>query len=45
LRAEATVFVDDLPVNIAAASAAGMQTILFTDPDTLRVALRELNLL
>ena len=45
LRADATVFVDDLPVNVAAAAAAGMQTILFTDPAALRVQLRELDLL
>ena len=45
LRAEATVFVDDLPVNVTAAGAAGMQTILFTDPPALREALRELDLL
>ena len=45
LRADATVFIDDVPANVAAASAAGMHTILFTDPAALRVALRELDLL
>ena len=45
LRADATVFIDDVPANIAAAAAAGMRTILFTDPVALRVALRELDLL
>ena len=45
LRADATVFVDDLPANVAAAAAVGMQPILFTDPAALRVSLRELDLL
>ena len=45
LRADATVFVDDLPVNVAAAAAAGMQTILFADPAALREQLRQLDLL
>ena len=45
LRADATVFIDDLPANVAAAAAAGMQPILFTDPAALRVSLRELDLL
>ena len=45
LRADATVFVDDLPANVAAAATAGMQPILFTDPAALRVSLRELDLL
>ncbi|MFI5076787.1 MAG: HAD family hydrolase [Vicinamibacteria bacterium] len=45
LRADATVFVDDLPANIAAAAAAGMRPILFTDPAALRASLRELDLL
>jgi len=45
LRADATVFIDDLPINVAAAAAAGLQTILFTDPAALRAALRELDLL
>jgi 2-haloacid dehalogenase len=44
LRADVTVFVDDLPVNVAAAAAAGMQTILFTDPAALGEALRKLDL-
>ena len=45
LRAEATVFIDDVPANIAAATAAGMHAILFTDPDALRASLRDLDLL
>ena len=45
LRADATVFIDDLPANVAAAAAAGMHPILFTDPVALRAALRELDLL
>ena len=45
LRADATVFIDDLPANVAAAAAAGMHPILFTDPAALRAALRELDLL
>jgi 2-haloacid dehalogenase len=45
LRADATVFIDDLPANVAAAAAAGMHPILFTEPVALRAALRELDLL
>ena len=45
LRADATVFIDDVAANVAAAAAAGMQTILFTDPAALRASLRELDLL
>jgi len=45
LRADATVFIDDLPANVAAAAAVGMQPILFTDPAALRASLRELDLL
>jgi 2-haloacid dehalogenase len=45
LRADATVFIDDLPANVGAAAAAGMHTILFTDPEALRTALGELDLL
>ena len=45
LRADATVFVDDVPANIAAAAAAGMYGILFTDPGSLGSALRDLDLL
>ena len=45
LRAETTIFIDDLPANVAAAAAVGMQPILFTDPAALRVSLRELDLL
>ena len=45
LRADATVFIDDVPANVAAAAATGMQTILFTDPAALRASLRELDLL
>ena len=45
LRADATIFIDDVPANVAAAAATGMQTILFTDPAALRASLRELDLL
>lgn len=45
LRAAATVFIDDVPANIAAAAAAGMHPILFTDPPALRAALHALDLL
>jgi 2-haloacid dehalogenase len=45
LRADATVFIDDVPANVAAAAAAGMHPILFTDPVALRSSLRELDLL
>jgi 2-haloacid dehalogenase len=45
LRPGTTVFVDDLPANTAAASAAGMHPILFTGPAALREALRDLDLL
>ena len=45
LRADATVFIDDVPANVAAAVAAGMHAILFTDPEALDAALRELELL
>jgi 2-haloacid dehalogenase len=45
LRADATVFIDDVPANIAAAAAMGMHTILFTDPAALRASLGELDLL
>jgi 2-haloacid dehalogenase len=45
LPADATVFIDDVPANVAAAAAAGMQPILFTDPAALRVSLRGLGLL
>lgn len=31
-----TVFVDDSPVNVAAASASGLVAVRFADPDTLR---------
>jgi 2-haloacid dehalogenase len=45
LRPDATIFIDDLPANVAAAGAAGMHPILFTDPAALRASLRELDLL
>jgi 2-haloacid dehalogenase len=45
LRADATVFIDDLPANVAAAAATGMRAILFTDATALRAALRKVDLL
>lgn len=41
----ATLFVDDRPVNVDAAAAAGMQALLFTDPPALRRELTRLGLL
>ena len=41
----ATVFVDDSPVNVAAAAAAGLRAVRFTDADTLRADLSRLGLL
>ena len=41
----ATVFVDDSPVNVAAAAAAGLRAVRFTDADTLRGDLSRLGLL
>jgi 2-haloacid dehalogenase len=41
----ATVFVDDSPVNVAAAAAAGLRAVRFTDADTLRDDLSRLGLL
>ena len=40
-----TVFIDDLPPNVAAASALGMHAIQFTDPAALRNELVRLGLL
>jgi 2-haloacid dehalogenase len=40
----ATVFVDDSPVNVAAAESAGLVALLFTDPEQLRRDLRRLGL-
>ena len=45
LRADSTVFIDDVQANVAAAAATGMRAILFTDAATLRAALREVDLL
>ncbi|HEX3000364.1 MAG TPA: HAD-IA family hydrolase [Armatimonadota bacterium] len=39
--APAHLFIDDLPENVAAADALGMDTILFRDADSLRAALQE----
>ncbi|MBM3347856.1 MAG: HAD-IA family hydrolase [Betaproteobacteria bacterium] len=36
LRPAHTVFVDDLPVNVGAAAAAGLQALHFTTPERLR---------
>ena len=40
-----TVFVDDSPVNVAAAAAAGLRALTFTGPGTLRGDLSRLGLL
>ena len=40
-----TVFVDDSPVNVAAAAAAGLRALAFTGPDRLRADLSRLGLL
>lgn len=45
LTAKETVFIDDLPENIAAAREAGIQGVLFTDIQTVRKELRKLNVL
>ena len=39
---EETVFIDDLPDNIAAANALGIKGIVFTSPETLKDALIDL---
>ena len=44
LAAEATVYVDDVPANVAVAAELGMTTVRFRDPDTLRDDLRRLGL-
>ena len=41
----ATVFVDDSPRNVEAATAAGLQAVLFTGADDLRRDLSRLGLL
>jgi putative hydrolase of the HAD superfamily len=45
LQASESLFIDDTKININAASAAGLQTILFENPRQLRTALRELGIL
>jgi 2-haloacid dehalogenase len=45
MRAASTVFVDDSPTNVAAATALGFTSILFRDPDALRAELETLGLL
>jgi 2-haloacid dehalogenase len=45
LRAEDTVFIDDAPRNVEAASALGMRAIRFTGADALRAELLALQLL
>jgi len=42
LRPAHTVFVDDLPVNVEAATAAGLQALHFTTPERLREDLERL---
>jgi 2-haloacid dehalogenase len=44
LAAEATVYLDDAPANVAAARALGMTGLRFTDPDRLRADLTRLGL-
>jgi 2-haloacid dehalogenase len=45
LRAEDTVFIDDAPRNVAAATSLGMHAVRFTDAAALRAALVDLGLL
>jgi 2-haloacid dehalogenase len=45
LSAEATVFVDDAPHNVAGAQAVGIHGVHFTEPAALRSTLMELGLL
>jgi 2-haloacid dehalogenase len=45
LRAEDTVFIDDAPRNVVAATALGMHAVRFTDPPALRASLVDLGLL
>ncbi len=45
LEAEATVFIDDSPMNVDGARAVGMHAIHFTGPDGLESGLREHGLL
>lgn len=42
LEPEETVFIDDLPVNVKAAEAVGIRTILFTDVDSCRAQFEQL---
>jgi 2-haloacid dehalogenase len=44
LAAETTVYLDDAPVNVAAARALGLTGLRFTDPDRLRADLADLGL-
>jgi 2-haloacid dehalogenase len=45
LTAESTVFIDDVPHNVAGATAVGIHGLQFTDPPTLRRDLAALGLL
>lgn len=45
LAPEDCLFIDDKPENCAAAESIGMKSIHFTDPDALKAALRENDLL
>lgn len=45
LSAETTMFIDDMPANVAAAQELGFQAHRFTSPDRLRQALRNQGLL
>ncbi|RPI45856.1 MAG: HAD family phosphatase [Betaproteobacteria bacterium] len=40
-----SVFIDDMPANVAAAKACGLNALQFTTPSALRASLRELGLL
>ena len=44
LEAESTVYVDDVPANVAVAEELGMTALRFQDPGTLRADLRRLGL-
>src|SRR4029450_10433450 len=45
LSADSTVFVDDIPANVAAAASLGMAALNFTDAERLRADLVRLGLL
>ena len=45
LTAQSTLFIDDLPANVQAARALGMQSVLFQGPELLHTELRHRGLL